>query len=235
MCGAATPPSMAVSWTPKAPGQCIAMESRSPATESDRSALIAPASTALIVVDEYARTGVPEVQGPWWRGRPYEQILDLSTLFDVPYIAYLTLGGCGSADETGKQVHSDAAIVGSHINPWREPAFVQAVDAVRRSHLLVSGYCAQGGITFAVLDALVRGFDVGYVADATIGPSCLETSLAIQRMTQAGAVPLSWRQLALEWQADWADGSTRERVIQLVSPLKRLAPARPLGPVAGLS
>ena len=183
----------------------------------DRSALILPQEAALVIVDEHARLLPSEAGKPWWRGRPYEPVVDLAVLFDVPYVIYLTLAGTHKEAERGPSTNRslDTAIVSTQINPWRESAFAETVEAVGRPKILVSGHCMKGGITFAVLDALLRGFDVGYVADTTADLSCVETGLAFQRMVQAGAVPLSWRQLALEWQTDWANEATRARVIEL--------------------
>jgi nicotinamidase-related amidase len=38
----------------------------------------------------------------------------------------------------------------------------------------------------------------------------------MQRMVQAGAVPMSWQQVVLEWQRDWARHETYDAVMQLV-------------------
>ena len=37
--------------------------------------------------------------------------------------------------------------------------------------------------------------------------------MAIQRMVQAGAMPVTWLQVMLEWQRDWARQETYEAVI----------------------
>lgn len=190
------------------------------AKDVDRSALIHPQETALVIVDEQAVRRSLRDETVRWRGRPYEPVAELAFLFNVPCIVYLTVGDLadGPVRKSGGNRPADLAIVSTRINPWREPAFAEAVEAVGRPKLLVSGYCANAGATFAVLDALLRGFDVSYVADATAGRDCIETRLAIQRMIQAGAVPLSWQQLAYEWQADWSNEITRHRVLELVGP-----------------
>jgi|SRR5580698_1803411 hypothetical protein len=38
---------------------------------------------------------------------------------------------------------------------------------------------------------------------------------AIQRMTQAGAKPVTWVQVMLEWQRDWARSGTHDAVFQI--------------------
>jgi hypothetical protein len=39
--------------------------------------------------------------------------------------------------------------------------------------------------------------------------------MAIQRMLQAGAVPVTWLQVMLEWQRDWARQDTYDAVINV--------------------
>ena len=40
--------------------------------------------------------------------------------------------------------------------------------------------------------------------------------MAIQRMVQAGATPMTWLQVLLEWQRDWAHRETYDAVMAIV-------------------
>jgi nicotinamidase-related amidase len=40
--------------------------------------------------------------------------------------------------------------------------------------------------------------------------------MSVQRMIQAGAVPVTWQQVLLEFQRDWAHKETYEAVMELV-------------------
>ena len=40
--------------------------------------------------------------------------------------------------------------------------------------------------------------------------------MSVQRMIQAGAVPVTWQQVLLEYQRDWAHKETYEAVMELV-------------------
>ena len=44
----------------------------------------------------------------------------------------------------------------------------------------------------------------------------LETDRAIARMVQAGIIPVTWQQVLLEWQRDWARKETYDAVTSLV-------------------
>lgn len=63
-------------------------------------------------------------------------------------------------------------------------------------------------MAFPVLDALREGYEVYFVADAIGGVSPAAHQAAMQRMIQAGAVPISVIGLAGELQRDWAREDT---------------------------
>jgi nicotinamidase-related amidase len=68
-------------------------------------------------------------------------------------------------------------------------------------------------VAFPTLDALREGYEV-YVVDAIGGVSRVAHDSAMQRMTQAGAVPISVLGLACELQRDWGrPGADRLRGI----------------------
>ena len=58
-------------------------------------------------------------------------------------------------------------------------------------------------MAFPALDALREGYEVYIVVDAIGGVSRVAHESALQRMTQAGAIPISVLGLACELQRDW--------------------------------
>jgi nicotinamidase-related amidase len=52
------------------------------------------------------------------------------------------------------------------------------------------------------------GYDVFVVTDASGGVSVEAHERAIQRLVQAGAVPVTWMGVLSEWQRDWAREAT---------------------------
>ena len=54
------------------------------------------------------------------------------------------------------------------------------------------------------------------VADASGGTSLDAHKYAMDRMVQAGVVPVTWQQVLLEWQRDWARRDTYDAVIDIV-------------------
>ena len=87
----------------------------------------------------------------------------------------------------------------SQINCWDNPAFVDEIKELKKLRLLLAGLWTETGVTFAALSALELGYEVYLVTDATAGVTAEAQVAANQRMVQAGAVPVTWRQILFEW------------------------------------
>lgn len=70
--------------------------------------------------------------------------------------------------------------------------------------------------TFALSAMNEGGYEIYMVADASGGTSKEAHDYSIQRMIQAGIVPVTWQQVLLEWQRDWAHRDTYDAVMALV-------------------
>ena len=102
------------------------------------------------------------------------------------------------------------------MNSWDDDAFVAAVKATGRKKLILSGLWSEVCIVFPALEALAAGYEVYFVVDAMAGTSKEAHDMAVQRMVQAGAVPVTWQQVMLEYQRDWARKATYDDVIAIV-------------------
>lgn len=60
------------------------------------------------------------------------------------------------------------------------------------------------------------GYEIYMVADASGGTTKEAHDYAMQRMIQAGVVPVTWQQVLLEWQRDWNNRATYDAVMNLV-------------------
>ncbi|MBC3213181.1 hydrolase [Serratia fonticola] len=102
------------------------------------------------------------------------------------------------------------------MNSWEDAAFVKAVEATGRKKLVISALWTEVCLTFPALMALEAGYEVYVVTDTSGGTSVDAHERAIDRMVQAGAVPVTWQQVLLEYQRDWARKETYEAVMDLV-------------------
>ncbi|MGF6192633.1 hydrolase [Serratia sp. 2723] len=102
------------------------------------------------------------------------------------------------------------------MNSWEDAAFVKAVEAIGRKKLVISALWTEVCLTFPALMALEAGYEVYVVTDTSGGTSVDAHERAIDRMVQAGAIPVTWQQVLLEYQRDWARKETYDAVMDLV-------------------
>ena len=89
------------------------------------------------------------------------------------------------------------------LNPWEDPAFVEAIEETGRRKLVVSGLWTEVCVAFPALSALEAGYDVYVVVDACGGVDRDTHEAGLRRMVEAGAVLGSWLGIMSEWQRDW--------------------------------
>jgi len=94
------------------------------------------------------------------------------------------------------------------INTWEDPRVVKAVEKTGRKKLVIAALWTEVCLAMPVIHALGEGYDVFAVTDASGGVSVEAHERAIQRMVQAGAVPITWMAVLSEWQRDWAREAT---------------------------
>jgi len=102
------------------------------------------------------------------------------------------------------------------MNSWEDTKFVAEVERIGRKKLVMAALWSEVCLTFPALQALEAGYEVYAVVDASGGTSQVAHDMAIQRVVQAGAVPVTWQQVMLEYQRDWARKETYNDVIAIV-------------------
>ncbi|MFD6415170.1 hydrolase [Streptomyces sp. NPDC060194] len=102
------------------------------------------------------------------------------------------------------------------MNAWEDEALVAAVKATGRRKIVLSGLWTEVCLVLPALSALGQGYEVYVVADASGGVSPAAHEHALQRMAAAGAVPVTWVQILLELQRDWARQDTYGAVMDIV-------------------
>jgi len=100
------------------------------------------------------------------------------------------------------------------VNPWDDPTFVEAVQSANRPCMLIAGLSAETSMSFTALGGLARGLDVFVVKDACLGHSEQSIATTFERLTQAGAVPVSWRQVMMEWNQGNVEAHLLRRILR---------------------
>ncbi|WP_420224771.1 hydrolase [Pigmentiphaga litoralis] len=103
------------------------------------------------------------------------------------------------------------------MNSWDDQKVRDALAANGRKKVVVAGLWTEVcNNSFALCAMLEGGYEIYMVADASGGTSKEAHDYAMQRMIQAGVVPVTWQQVMLEWQRDWANRDTYDAVMDIV-------------------
>ncbi len=103
------------------------------------------------------------------------------------------------------------------MNSWDDQKVRDALAKNNRKKVVVSGLWTEVcNCTFALSAMLEGNYEIYMVADASGGTSLEAHNYAMDRMVQAGVVPMTWQQVLLEWQRDWAKKETYNATIALV-------------------
>ena len=102
------------------------------------------------------------------------------------------------------------------INAWEDPRVVAWVEQTGRKKLVMAALWTEICLAMPAIQALGEGYEVYIVTDASGGVSVEAHEMAIQRMVQAGAVPITWMVLGAELQRDWARTATVDAVAQML-------------------
>ena len=109
-----------------------------------------------------------------------------------------------------------APIERTSMNSWEDAGFLAAVKATGRKKLVIAALWTEVCLAFPAIQAMEAGFEVYAVEDASGGTSEVAHRAAMDRVVQAGAVPVTAIQVLLELQRDWARRDTYDPVMKLV-------------------
>jgi nicotinamidase-related amidase len=101
------------------------------------------------------------------------------------------------------------------MNAWEDQRVVDAVKRTGRKKVVIASLWTEVCLLEPVLSAIDEGYDVYIVTDASGGVTKEAHDMAVKRMVQAGAQPVTWVQYMLELQRDWARGATYGAVMSI--------------------
>jgi nicotinamidase-related amidase len=108
----------------------------------------------------------------------------------------------------------------SSMNSWDDQNVRDALGknaANGRKKIVAAGLWTEVcNTTFALSCLHDTDYEIYMVADASGGTSADAHKFAMDRMVQAGVVPMTWQQVILEWQRDWARRETYDAVMAIV-------------------
>lgn len=174
-------------------------------------ALITPQDSVLLMIDH---------QGSQFAGLHSHEpgavvnaaagLTKAAKLFGVPTILTTVVADRGGRliPQIQEVLPDQEPIERTTVNSWEDQRVVDAIRTTGRRNLLIAGLWTEICVAFPAVHALADGYKVFAVTDACGGVSPEAHERAVQRMVQAGVVPLTWMAVAGEWQRDWAREAT---------------------------
>lgn len=103
------------------------------------------------------------------------------------------------------------------MNSWDDQKVRDSLAKNQRKKIIVSGLWTEVcNLTFALSALHDTDYEIYMVADASGGTTKEAHDYAMQRMIQAGVIPVTWQQVLLEWQRDWAKRDSYDAVMDIV-------------------
>ena len=129
-------------------------------------------------------------------------LVKAAKLFELPIVLSTVGVDAGYQEDTIPELQ--AVLPGvepidrSTVNAWEHEGFRTAVEATGRRKLIMGALWTEVCLVFSALDLLREGYEVYAVSDAMGGTSVDAHERGMQRMIQAGAVPVTWEAVMSE-------------------------------------
>lgn len=182
--------------------------------------LLNPQNSAVIFIDHQPQMafGVANIDRQQLKNNTVG-LAKAAKIFNVPtiYTSVETESFSGYIWPELLAVHPESKpIERTSMNSREDRKFVEAVKATGRKKLVMAALWTEVCLNFPTLMAIEAGYEVYIVTDASGGTSVDAHERSIDRMVQAGAVPVTWQQVLLEYQRDWSRKETYDAVMGLV-------------------
>jgi nicotinamidase-related amidase len=200
-----------------APGAATPLER----TMTAKPELLTPYNSQLIIIDHQPQMafGVQSIDRQALKNNVVG-LAKAARAFDVPttITTVETTGFSGYTYPEILAVFPDLPILErTSMNSWDDQKVRDALARNGRKKVIVAGLWTEVCNNMFAFSAMAEGgYEIYMVADASGGTSKEAHDYAMQRMIQAGVVPMTWQQVLLEWQRDWARKGTYDAVIGIV-------------------
>ncbi|MGW2343638.1 hydrolase [Streptomyces sp. NPDC001661] len=132
----------------------------------------------------------------------------LARAYEIPTVLSTVAVGMGVNRSTVPEITDELPDVPevdrTGVNSWEDADFRAAIEATGRKKIVMAGLWTEVCLAFPTLDMLREGFEIYPVVDAVGGVSPVTHTTAIERMTQAGAQPITSLAFGCELMRNWA-------------------------------
>lgn len=192
---------------------------------SSKLEILTPQNSQLLFIDQQPQMafGVQSIDRQMLKNNVVA-LAKSARAFNVPttITSVETLGFSGHTFPELLKVFPDNQLLErSSMNSWDDQNVRDALAshaAQGRKKVVVSGLWTEVcNLTFALSCLKDTDYEIYMVADASGGTSLEAHGYAMDRMIQVGVVPVTWLQVLLEWQRDWARKETYDATLAIVT------------------
>jgi nicotinamidase-related amidase len=182
--------------------------------------LITPQNAALVLIDyQPSQFATSRSMDSDLLRKNVASTVKTAKAFELPIVhstVNVASGQEPTVPELAELLEDSPPIDRTTVNSWEDTDFVAAVRATGRRKLIFCALWTEVCMAFAALDALREGYEVYPVVDAIAGTSVEAHRAGIERVVQAGGVPIGWVSLACELQRDWNRLETVPQIVEIV-------------------
>lgn len=146
-------------------------------------------------------------------------IAKASKLFKVPTILTTVAAKSFSGDmvpEVQSVFPEYTPIDRTSMNSWEDVNFRKAIEATGRKKIVLAGLWTEVCVSFPTIQMIAEGYEIYVPTDACGDITTEAHERAVQRIIEAGAVPMTSFQYMFELQRDWARGETYEGCMDIL-------------------
>ena len=183
--------------------------------------LITPQNAALVLIDyQPSQIATSRSMDPDLLRKNIVSTVNTARAFRLPIVHSTVNVASGqqqpTVPELAELLEDSPPIDRTTVNSWEDTDFVAAVHATGRRKLIFCALWTEVCMAFAALDVLREGYEVYPVVDAIAGTSVEAHRAGIERVVQAGGIPIGWVSLACELQRDWNRLETVPQIVEIV-------------------
>jgi nicotinamidase-related amidase len=148
-----------------------------------------------------------------------QAVAKASKLFKVPTILTTVAAKSFSGDmvpEVQSVFPELAPIDRTSMNSWEDANFRRAIEATGKKKIVIAGLWTEVCVSFPTIQMIAEGYEIYVPTDACGDVSHEAHERAVQRIIQAGAVPMTSFQYMFELQRDWARSETYEGCMDIL-------------------
>lgn len=165
--------------------------------------LLDPADSALLVIDVQSKL-LPNVQHSEEFVDNCRWLVRLAQLMDVPIVASEQYpAGLGPTEDGLRDLVGAQRFHGKTcFSSIDAPSFAEEFKALGRGQAVLCGMESQACVIQTALGLLEHNTQVYVVSEAITARTAMDTDVALRRMQQAGAIPVTREMVGFEWVRD---------------------------------